>query len=69
MGGFGYLYGEDGYSRNNYFPHALCHMPQFAKQFNVIEEHYVIFYAKFDIDDQVGSRIINVFQNILLINK
>ena len=44
-------------------------MPQFAKQFNVIEEHYVIFYAKFVIGDQVGSRIINVFQNILLINK
>ena len=43
-------------------------MPQFAKQFNVIEEHYVIFYAKIVIDDQVGSRIINVFQNILLIN-
>ena len=41
-----------------------CHMPQFAKQFNVIEEHY-----RFVIDDQVGSRIINVFQNILLINK
>ena len=34
-------------------------MPQFAKQFYVIEEHYVIFYAKFVIDDQVGSRIIN----------
>ena len=47
----------------------MCHMPQFAKQFNVIEERYVIFYAKFLIDDQVGSRIINVFQNILLINK
>ena len=31
-------------------------MPQFAKQFNVIEEHYVIFYAKFVIDDQVGLR-------------
>ena len=44
-------------------------MPQFAKQFNVIEEHYVIFHAKFVIDDQVGSRIINVFQNILLIDK
>ena len=44
-------------------------MPQFAKQFNVIEEHYAIFYAKFVIDDQVWSRIINVFQNILLINK
>ena len=44
-------------------------MPQFVKQFNVIEEHYVIFYAKFVIDDQVGSGIINVFQNILLINK
>ena len=26
--------------------HYICHMPQFAKQFNVIEEHYVIFYAK-----------------------
>ena len=44
-------------------------MPQFVKQFNVIDEHYVIFYANFVIDDQVGSRIINVFQNILLINK
>ena len=44
-------------------------MPQLTKQFNVIEEHYVIFYAKFEIDDQVGLRIINVFQNILLINK
>ena len=41
-------------------------MPQFTKQFNVIEEHYVIFYAKFVIDDQVGSRIINVIQNIFI---
>ena len=31
--------------------------PQFAKQFYVIEENYVIFYAKIVIDDQVGSRI------------
>ena len=46
-----------------------CHMPQFAKQFNGIEEHYVIFYAKFVIDDQVGSRIINLFWNIFSINK
>ena len=44
-------------------------MPQFVKQFNVIEKHYVIFYAKFVIDDQVGSRRINVFHNILLLNK
>ena len=44
-------------------------MPQFEKQFNIIEEHYVIFYAKFVIDDQVGLRIINVIQNILFINK
>ena len=26
--------------------HKKCHMPQFEKQFNVIEEHYVIFYDK-----------------------
>ena len=44
-------------------------MPQFAKQFYVIEENYVIVYAKIVIDDQVGSRIINVFENILLLNK
>ena len=44
-------------------------MPQFAKQFNVIEEHYVIFYAKFVIDGQVGTRIINVIQIILFVNK
>ena len=44
-------------------------MPQFVKQFNVIEEHYVIFYGKFEINDQVGSRIINVFHNLLFINK
>ena len=51
-------------------PSITCHMPQFAKkQFNVIEEHCVTFYAKFVIDDQVWSRIINVIQNILFINK
>ena len=44
-------------------------MPQFAKHFHVFEEHYVIFYDKVVIDDPVGSRIINVLQNILLINK
>ena len=49
--------------------YIYCHMPQFAKQFNVIEEHYVIFYDKVVIDDPMGSRIINVFKNILLINK
>ena len=43
--------------------------PNLQKQFNVIEEHYIIFYAMFVIVNQVGSRIINVFQNILLINK
>ena len=38
-----------------------CHMPQFAKNnLMLFEEHCVIFYAKFVIDDQVGSRIINV---------
>ena len=26
--------------------HVMCHMPQFSKQFYVIEEHYVIFYVK-----------------------
>ena len=40
--------------------------PNLQKQFNVIEEHCVIFHANFVIDDQVGSRIINVIQNILL---
>ena len=36
----------------------------------LFEEHCVIFYAKFVIDNQVGSRIINVIQNILFnINK
>ena len=35
----------------------------------LFEEDCVIFYAKFVIDDQVGSRIINVIHNILLINK
>ena len=43
--------------------------PNLQNNFNVIEEHYVIFYGKFEINDQVGSRIINVFQNILFINK
>ena len=47
----------------------LSHAPICKKQFNVIEEHYVIVYAKFVIDGQVGSRIINVIQNILFINK
>ena len=46
----------------------MSHAPIFKKK-NVIEERYVIFYAKFVIDDQVGSRIINVIQNILFINK
>ena len=40
--------------------------PQFAKQFDVIEEHYVIFYAKFVIDDQVGLRIINVYSEYFI---
>ena len=35
----------------------------------LFEEHCVIFYAKFVIDDPVGSRIINVIKNILFINK
>ena len=35
----------------------------------LFEEHCVIFYAKFVMDDQVGSRIINVIQFILFINK
>ena len=35
----------------------------------LFEEHYVIFYANFVIDDLVRSRIINVIQNILFINK
>ena len=43
------------------FIQGMCHMPQFAKQFNVIEEHYVKFYAKFVNDKKMGSRIINVF--------
>ena len=47
----------------------LSHAPICKKKINVIEEHCVIFYAKFVIDDQVGSRIINVIQNILIINK
>ena len=42
---------------------------EFDDVVNVIEEHYVIFYANFVIDDQVQSRIINIFQNILFINK
>ena len=62
---------ENGYGKKIAFSisEVHCRMPQFAKQFYVIEENYVIFYAKFVIDDQVGLRIINVFQNILLINK
>ena len=32
----------------------------------LIEEHCVILYAKFVIDDPVWSRIINVIHNILL---
>ena len=35
----------------------------------LFEKHCVIFYAKFVIDDPVGSRIINVIWNILFINK
>ena len=35
----------------------------------LFEEHCVIIYAKFVIDDPVRSRIINVIQNILFINK
>ena len=45
---------------------AAVTCPNLQKQFNVIEEHYVIFYAKFVIDDQVGSRIINVFSEYFI---
>ena len=44
---------------------SLSHAP-ICKKNNLMlfEEHCVIFYANFVIDDQVGSRIINVIQNI-----
>ena len=29
-----------------YLSYRICHMPQFEKQLNVIEEHYIIFYDK-----------------------
>ena len=45
-------------------------MPQFAKNnLMLFEEHCVKFYAKIVIDDPVGSRVFNVTQNILVINK
>ena len=53
----------------NFISHDGVTCPKLQKQFNVIEEHCVVFYVKFVIDDQVGSRVINVIQNILFINK
>ena len=47
----------------------MSHAPICKNNLILFEEHCVIFYAKFVIDDQVGSRIINVIQNILFINK
>ena len=47
----------------------MSHAPICKNSLMLFEERCVIFYAKFVIDDQVGSRIINVFQNILLTNK
>ena len=38
----------------------MSHAPICKNNLMLVEEHCVIFYAKFVIDDQVGSRIINV---------
>ena len=48
---------------------SLSHAPICKNNLMFFEEHCVIFYAKFVIDDPVWSRIINVIQNILFINK
>ena len=40
---------------SNFISHDGVTYPKLQKQFNVIEEHCVIFYAKFVIDDQVGQ--------------
>ena len=48
---------------------SMSHAPICKNNLMLFEEHCVIFYAKFVIDEQVGSRIINVIQNILFINK
>ena len=47
----------------------MSHAPICKNNLMLFEEHCVIFYDKFVIDDQVGLRIINVIQNILFINK
>ena len=47
----------------------VSHAPICKNNLMLFEEHCVIFYAKFVIDDSVGSRIINVIHNILFIKK
>ena len=47
----------------------VSHAPICKNNLMLFEEHCVIFYAKFVIDDPVGSRIINVIQKFLFINK
>ena len=44
----------------------MSHAPIYRNNLMLFEEHCVIFHAKFVIDDQVGSRIINVIQNIFI---
>ena len=46
----------------------MSHAPICKNNLMLFEEHCVIFYAKFVIDDPVWSRII-VIKNILFINK
>ena len=43
--------------------------PYLQKKLMSLRNIMLYFMIKFVIDDQVGSRIINVLQNILLINK
>ena len=47
----------------------MSHAPICKNNLMLFEERCVIFYSKFVIYDQVGSRIINVIQTILFINK
>ena len=47
----------------------MSHAPICKNNLMIFEEHCLIFYAKFVIDDPLGSIIINVIQNILFINK
>ena len=47
----------------------MSHAPICKNNLMLFEENCVIFYAKFVIDDPVGSRINNAIRNFLFINK